>query len=149
MTIPALPVKFVIYKSQEGFDSLENRDEFTLYFVRETLGFYQGDFKYSDVITVEELPEAGIPLKIYLVADTEVYLRASDSWIHLNEKYVPPEGGVNEGVGITLNGAVIGGVKNKISLNEKLIIPEDWQYRVRNSLSLEGDIVNNGEIFIE
>lgn len=147
MTIPAIPVKFAIYKSLAGFEALETKDEYTLYFIRETLQLYQGQHLYNDVIQVNTLPDSGIPLKIYLVGGTDVYLRSTDDWIRLNN--LETGGGALEGTGILLNGKVIGGVKKVISETENLVIPEDWQYNTKNSLSLEGVIENDGEIHID
>lgn len=148
MAIPEIPVRFVIYRTQKGFDDLESKDDYTLYFIQETLKIYQGALNYNDVIPVLSLPTDPVLFKIYLVNNTEVYLRAVNKWIHLNED-ATPAGGVSGGIGITLNDNVIGGVTTFIGLNDVLEIPENWQYRVKNSLYLEGNIINNGEIYIE
>lgn len=152
MTLPLIPVKFVIYLTQSGFDDLGSKDEFTLYFVRETSRFYQGDFSYNAVIQVDSLPsdEGAIPLKFYLVDGADVFLRTADSWIQLNNETADPgDGTPADADGITLNDKTIGGVKSRILETDVLRIPEDWQYIVKNSLSLEGTIINDGEIFID
>jgi len=49
------------------------------------------------------------------------------------------------GIGITLNGRVIGGVKRLIQTGEILDIPLYWQYNV-TALDIDGTIDNDGEI---
>jgi hypothetical protein len=51
------------------------------------------------------------------------------------------------GVGITLDGKIIGGVKTIILPNEVLDIPENYDYNTY-SLYVEGIIVNDGQINI-
>jgi hypothetical protein len=51
------------------------------------------------------------------------------------------------GIGITLNGNTIGGVKRLIEIGDILIIPLYWQYIV-TSLDVDGIIINEGEIII-
>jgi hypothetical protein len=51
------------------------------------------------------------------------------------------------GIGITLNGRVIGGVKRLIQTGEILDIPLYWEYNVFN-LNIDGVIINEGEINI-
>lgn len=56
---------------------------------------------------------------------------------------------LNAGIGIKLNGQVIGGVKRVIESNNTLDIPEFWQYNIRGlTLDVDGVIENNGEINI-
>lgn len=142
-----LPVKFVIYKSKAGFSSLETKDLYTLYFVQETLEFYQGGQRYNDVIEADELPDNGIPFKFYLVGGEDLYLKTPTGWVHLNAQ--DQGGGGVEAEGITLNGKTIGGVKQKIERGDILIIPEYWQYNVKNYLTLEGSIDNEGVINVD
>lgn len=49
------------------------------------------------------------------------------------------------GIGITLNGRNIGGVKRLIETDEILDIPLYWQYNV-TALDIDGTIDNDGEI---
>lgn len=51
------------------------------------------------------------------------------------------------GIGITLNGLVIGGVKNLIESNDVLNIPENWEYNAKR-LNVNGIINCYGEINI-
>ena len=55
--------------------------------------------------------------------------------------------GEGVGVGIKLDGKVIGGVKSLILQAEELIIPQDWEYNVF-SLCVQGVICNFGTINI-
>lgn len=56
---------------------------------------------------------------------------------------------LNAGVGIKLDGQVIGGVKRYIQSGETLVIPEFWQYNIHGlTLSIDGTIINDGEINI-
>lgn len=49
------------------------------------------------------------------------------------------------GVGIMLNGSVIGGVKSVLSQNDSLIIPKDWEYNSHRLIN-NGTIANYGTI---
>jgi len=51
----------------------------------------------------------------------------------------------DSGIGIKLNGQVIGGVKRLIETGETLVIPIDWEYNVYH-LDVDGVIENDGEI---
>lgn len=54
---------------------------------------------------------------------------------------------LNAGIGIKLNGQVIGGVKRVIIFNEVLDIPVFWQYNIHGlTLDVDGIIQNNGEV---
>lgn len=56
----------------------------------------------------------------------------------------------DSGVGIKLNGQVIGGVKRVIESDDRLIIPEFWQYNIHGLiLDIDGIIENDGEINID
>jgi hypothetical protein len=50
------------------------------------------------------------------------------------------------GIGIKLNGLVIGGVKRLIELSDVLDIPPYWQYNIVGDLDVDGLIDNEGEI---
>ena len=52
-----------------------------------------------------------------------------------------------QGIGITLNDKVIGGVKSRIELADTLSIPQYWEYNVRK-LTVEGVINSDGQINI-
>lgn len=52
------------------------------------------------------------------------------------------------GIGITLNGKVIGGVKTLIEQTDTLQIPENWDYNVIKDLTIEGEVFCEGEINI-
>lgn len=52
-----------------------------------------------------------------------------------------------DGLGITLNGNVIGGVKNNIDITDELNIPENWEYNIK-SLTVNGEINCSGDINI-
>ena len=56
-------------------------------------------------------------------------------------------GVLNESVGITLNNKYIAGVKNYIEQNDKLIIPEYYEYNIFR-LNVDGVIDLDGEINI-
>ena len=54
------------------------------------------------------------------------------------------------GIGIKLNGQVIGGVKQYIQPSDTLVIPVYWQYNIHGvSLDIDGIIQNDGEINID
>lgn len=54
---------------------------------------------------------------------------------------------LNAGIGIKLNGQVIGGVKRLIQSGETLDIPIYWEYNIHGlTLDVDGVIQNNGEI---
>lgn len=50
------------------------------------------------------------------------------------------------GVGIKINGLVIGGVKQVIEGGETLTIPPLWQYNLFQSLDIDGTVDNDGQI---
>ena len=59
---------------------------------------------------------------------------------------INPDGPVGPfGIGITLNGLVIGGVKKLIEITDVLDIPLYWEYNVF-ILDVDGIILNDGEI---
>lgn len=49
------------------------------------------------------------------------------------------------GVGVTLNGKVIGGVKSLIEENETLIIPDNYEYNVFKT-TIDGTIILDGTL---
>jgi hypothetical protein len=54
---------------------------------------------------------------------------------------------VSDGIGITINGRNIGGVKRYIQSNEVLDIPLYWQYNVFGlAFTVDGVVNNQGEI---
>ena len=54
---------------------------------------------------------------------------------------------LDAGVGIKLNGQVIGGVSRLIPSGSTLDIPEFWQYNIHGlTLDIDGNIQNSGEI---
>lgn len=55
--------------------------------------------------------------------------------------------GEGVGIGIKLNGKVIGGVKSTINASETLEIPEDWEYNCYN-FAVWGNVTNFGQINI-
>jgi len=55
--------------------------------------------------------------------------------------------GEDSGVGIRLNGDVIGGVKSLIEDTEELVIPENYEYNIHD-LSIKGVVQCNGNINI-
>lgn len=140
---------FVVYNTQAGYDSLDEKSVDTFYYIQETRRIYQGEDLYNDIISVTELPlEDIIPFKFYLVNDEEIYFRASNSWIQISSTEPDPSQTIDAD-GITLNDKTIGGIKFVIEESDVLKIPENWQYNVRNSLTLLGTIHNNGILNIE
>lgn len=65
-------------------------------------------------------------------------------YVRKNEAWAVATGG---GIGITLNGKVIGGVKRLIEEDDTLVIPEHWDYNIK-SLTVDGEIINDGQILI-
>ena len=57
----------------------------------------------------------------------------------------PPGSGTQFGVGILLNGNVIGGVKRVIESSDTLEIPELWDYNTF-TLDIDGVVFNDGQI---
>jgi hypothetical protein len=69
--------------------------------------------------------------------------------VNVGEAQIPvnqPGTGGFGGIGIKLNGQVIGGVKRFIEVNDLLDIPEFWQYNIVGDLDVDGLIDNKGEI---
>jgi len=63
----------------------------------------------------------------------------------LNDEMVKYGGGEDSGVGIRINGDLIGGVKSVIEENEVLDIPENFEYNIFR-VSVYGTVNCNGTI---
>lgn len=95
----------------------------------------------AQILALVPTDAAWVDRAFYYPEDKPYFYQALDG---VMKKY---GGGETSGVGIRLNGSIIGGVKSLIESTDILTIPENYEYNVHR-LNVQGNINSEGEINI-
>jgi hypothetical protein len=97
----------------------------------------------EQILALEPTDENWVELAFYYPSDQTYFYQAIEG-VMQKKGYCTPS---IQGIGITLNSLIIGGVKSVIEETDILTIPENYEYNVVN-LQVQGVINNAGQINI-
>lgn len=101
-------------------------------------------YKYgteAQILALQPIDDQWVERAFYYPDDKGYFFQA------LNGVMVKYGGGEDSGVGVRINGDLIGGVKSVIEVNEILDIPENFEYNIYR-LNINGTVNCNGTVNI-